>query len=97
MRLLDPAGRPTVPSARCTSCQAEIVWTVTVTGTRMPVDLAPYATGNVRLDLDGFTIRATVTPDATPDMFDPTDSGFRYLSHFATCAHADEWRKEETS
>lgn len=94
MRLLDAAGRPTVPTSRCTSCQAELVWTLTVPGTRMPVDVAPTPTGNVRLDLDGFTIRATVTPDATPDMFDPTDSGFRYLSHFATCPDAAAWRSQ---
>lgn len=90
--LVDPAGRPTVPTARCSSCQAEIVWTHTLTGERMPIDLRPSPIGNIRIDVRGVQLVATVTPDSTPDMFDSTDSGIRYVSHFATCPQAAEWR-----
>lgn len=92
MKLLDPAGRPTVPTSLCRSCQAQIVWVHTRTGERMPIDPDPSAVGNIRLDLHGYQIFATVTPDATPDMFDPSDSGLRYLPHWASCPQADEWR-----
>lgn len=97
MKLLDAAGRPTVPTARCSSCHAEIVWVHTLAGERMPVDLHPSPLGNIRLNVHGYQIVATVVSDATPDMFDPTDSGLRFLSHFATCADADAWRKGASS
>lgn len=93
VKLLDNAGRPTVPTARCGSCHAEVVWVHTRAGERMPINPSPSPLGNLRLDLHGRQIFATVTPDATPDMFDPNDSGVRYLSHFATCPEADEWRQ----
>lgn len=36
-------------TAQCRSCQAEVIWTVTAKGKRMPVDATPNPAGNVVL------------------------------------------------
>lgn len=76
---------------RCGSCGQPIVWTVTEGGERMPCDAHPVAGGNVRI-IPGSPARSTITPGGMLDLFDPTDDGVRYVSHFATCVDADSWR-----
>lgn len=77
----------------CTSCGAEIVWTITEAGKRSPVDAVPAVNGNLRLTPEsGFT--RSRAAGAAIDLTDPDDDGARYLSHFATCAHADEHRRK---
>lgn len=63
----------------CKSCGAEIIWTVTDKGKRMPVDAAPEH--RFTLVRQGADMRAVYVPV--------------YTSHFATCPHADEHRKEK--
>lgn len=76
----------------CTSCQADIVWCVTDAGKRIPVDALPAPGGNLRLIDEGQVTRAVVA-GAGIDLFDPTDTGVRHVSHFATCPNAAEHRR----
>jgi hypothetical protein len=66
--------------ARCTSCQAEILWTVTEAGKRMPVDATPAGKVTVLVK--------------NPDGSDTPVSKSRdhYVSHFATCPSAAKHR-----
>jgi hypothetical protein len=73
-------------STRCKSCDAEIVWAITTSGKKMPVDVTPSSIGNVVLALDGMNLYATVTSQDDPRP--------RHTSHFATCPHAATHRKE---
>lgn len=88
----------------CTSCGAPILWAVTETGKRIPVDREPVAGGNLRLatverDADGKVTVCDISPPtarvvgATIDLFDPGDNGERWMPHHATCPQANEWRK----
>lgn len=65
---------PSAPRVKCRSCGHPIVWIVTGSGRRMPVDAVRAL--NRRLDDD------TELPPG------------RGESHFATCPHANDWRKE---
>lgn len=78
---------------KCRSCNALIIWSVTRRGRRMPVDAEPRPNGNVTLrHQDG---DANLPPVAEHD-----DDGrlalfadrSRYVSHFATCETASQWR-----
>lgn len=91
-RLLRPGKVST-----CRSCGARIVWTKTeASGGLMPVDAAPAEGGNVLFTgveastMDGGTI-PVARVEAGPPLFD--DGEPRYLSHFATCPDADDWRR----
>ena len=78
----------------CRSCSAEIVWLrIRPGGRRMPVDLEPSPAGNILADLSaagGVVLSAAalrVVKEETPD--EPL-----YVSHFATCPQAGEWRRK---
>lgn len=73
-------------SATCSTCGAHIVWVITPTGKKMPVDAAPSERGTLRVFWDdgADSLRAVV---------DRGHEGDRYLSHFATCAHANDHRR----
>lgn len=77
-------------SATCRSCGAAIVWALTQTEKRMPVDAAPSARGNLVLsnDADG-KLRVRNAGDD-----DPTDQ--RHTSHFVTCPAAAEHRRAKS-
>jgi hypothetical protein len=76
--------------ARCRSCGAEVIWAVTASGKRMPVDADPVPEGNVLLADDGDgTVHASVMPEAQALL---TEEPMR-LSHFVTCPQADEHRR----
>lgn len=70
----------------CRSCGAEIIWAVTELGKRMPLDAEPAErpTGLFRIqrEEDGAVRAFSVSGQPV------------YLSHFATCPHADQHRKE---
>jgi hypothetical protein len=74
--------------SHCRSCEAPIIWTVTASGKRMPVDADPLiAPRGFRLeDLDGETITAVFT-------LAPAPGEQLYLSHFATCPHSAQHRR----
>jgi len=76
---------------RCKSCSAPIIWAITKTGNRMPVDARPHPNGNVQLTQEG-----SATPWATvhkqgPGLF---DEWVGHMPHHATCPDADKWRKQ---
>lgn len=78
---------------RCRDCPAQIVWTVTNNGRRMPVDLLPVLGGNVVL-----TTGTDTTPESRVLSRDETErragNGTRaFVSHFATCPNAPARRK----
>lgn len=78
-------------AARCSSCNGRIVWALTSTGRRMPVDLAPVEGGNVLLveQAGGLPPRAEVLGKADR----PAEGVLTYLSHFSTCPEAGAHRR----
>lgn len=78
--------------ATCASCGAPIVWAETVNGHPMPVDAEARTDGNITL-----IERETLPPVALygkvtqPELGDPP----RYVSHFATCPQATQWRRRQ--
>lgn len=79
----------------CRSCGAPVVWAVTTTGKRMPVDADPVDGGNVLLSpavSSGQAPTATVVGKAVqPNLFG--DDSPRYVSHFSTCPNAARHRQ----
>jgi len=70
----------------CESCDAEIFWARTQSGKAMPVDVDPRPDGNVVVvDQDPLTV--LVLKGGEPA------GGLRYVSHFATCSHANQHRR----
>lgn len=81
------------PRARCGSCRAEVIWTVTAaTGKRMPVDAEPTPDGNVVLAAPTTRSGAPVSYAAQVGALLIEDDGVRFTSHFATCPNANEHR-----
>lgn len=81
------------PSARstCRSCNAEIIWTVTRNGKRMPVDFEPTPTGDFVLDKES---DGSFTSNRYSH-FVHDESRPRRKSHFETCPNAKQHRKEK--
>lgn len=80
----------------CRSCRAPIVWATTEQGKSMPIDAGPVDNGNVYyLDQKSSPPRVRVLAGPQPTLEEDADSadGLRYLSHFATCPQADQWRR----
>lgn len=69
---------------RCKSCNAAILWCLTTTGAKMPVDQRQSPNGNLILEYDSAT-------DSTLARHVPAGTG-THLSHFATCPNADKHR-----
>lgn len=76
--------------AKCRSCGAAIVWTLTEAGRRMPVDVEPSDDGTLRLeefqDGSGVIYAFVVRGNASPREL--------YRSHFATCPNAASHRNQ---
>ncbi len=77
----------------CRSCGVPIIWTVTHKGRKMPVDAEAVPNGNIRLRQEGDKVIAEYPGKEHPSLLE--DDRKRYVSHFATCDHSDEWRKHE--
>lgn len=69
----------------CRSCGAEIIWCVTESGKRIPVDRAPSKIGNLELVDQGNDPPLAKTASA--------EAKWKFVSHFATCPHAAKHRK----
>lgn len=69
----------------CRSCGAEIIWALTDSGKRMPVDAEPVEGGNLRLIPDGDVVRVEVVMGGGAPL--------QHRPHFATCPEADIWRR----
>lgn len=83
------------PEAKyCRSCGAELIWTVTANGKRMPVDIAPREDGNILLTEypDGLMTAEYVKPTLFEEWDVPAPEPRRHLSHFRTCKQSKEWR-----
>jgi hypothetical protein len=72
----------------CRSCGAAIRWVRTDNDRRMPVDAEPVAGGNVELE----EVDAVVT---LAHYVEPEPDVERYISRFATCPQAKDWRTSQ--
>jgi hypothetical protein len=68
--------------AFCRGCNARIEWHKTAAGKAIPLDPDPHPDGNITFDSAARVVYAA--KGSKPRM---------YLSHFATCPKADEFRK----
>jgi hypothetical protein len=71
-------------TSKCRGCGADIIWTVTEQGNRMPVDARPEK----RLLLMG-----RQRDDQAPIAM----ARDTYMSHFATCPNAAEFRRRDVA
>lgn len=77
----------------CHSCEAAIIWSLSQRGKRMPFDAEPITDWT---DLRGlWVIRDGVALPATTAL--PLPEEPVYKSHFATCPHANQHRRERAS
>jgi hypothetical protein len=79
---------------KCRSCGAPLRWAEHFeTGKRMPLDPLPAEDGNVRIvdwsDKPGLSLPIIAVGASSPPGITP----YRYMSHFATCPDAVDWRK----
>lgn len=77
---------------RCSTCRADIVWAVTRSRKRIPLEAEPIVAGNIRVRHGKGALLAEVVGQMR-DMFDDTDDGVRYESHFVRCPDASEHRR----
>lgn len=68
---------------RCRACDAPMGWCKTADGKDAPIDIEPHPDGNLVIDQDGVALYAQ--RGSFPVM---------YLSHFATCIHADRFKRK---
>ena len=82
-------------SSSCRSCHAPVRWVFTLPKMkRAPIDPDPVPDGNMWVDHweAGTPVMAVgLNHDAVP-----RSEPFSYYSHFVTCVHAAQWRKEGT-
>jgi hypothetical protein len=76
---------------RCRLCKAPIAWATSQRDRPIPLDVEPAPRGNLRLEPlgDGEAPRALFVPELERDRY----VGRLYLSHFATCPYAEEFRR----
>jgi hypothetical protein len=78
-------------TATCRSCGAAIRWATTASGKRMPLDRDPVDDGNLALIIDvGLDV---VAVPVAPRQALLDDDGRRFVSHYATCPDAEQWRR----
>jgi len=78
---------------KCRSCGADVVWTETTSGKRMPVDLEPTTEGNIILGLRHE--RPPVALVQTKQALELLKGELLYTSHFVTCPQSKKWRKHD--
>lgn len=79
--------------AACRSCGAEVVWGTNVsTGSAMPIDVEPSDIGNVSRYDELRGPQFVVLPPRKASAMRACGQQL-FLSHFATCPHADSWRR----
>lgn len=82
---------------KCRSCHQDILWAVTRSGKKMPVDavadMRPIASGGGQfvLALHGGEYGELKAEKWQPEHGEKRN---RYTSHFASCKQAGDWRKE---
>ena len=73
--------------SECRSCGEQIIWTVTSTGKKMPVDADTSSEGTFRLEESGDqmdVVAVFAKKGSEPEL---------HVSHFATCPDRSSWRK----
>lgn len=91
LRNADRRWRYSMPegSAKCRSCQAPIFWAKSKKGKLMPMDSEPVETGHFLItDRHGDHPLATFVKDTSAAQ---PETKF-YVSHYATCRDAGDWR-----
>jgi len=79
--------------SECRSCGAEVVWTLTSKGKRMPCDLLPVEGGDFFLFRVGDNIDAVHAKSRDERASKAERRGQdRFASHFATCPNAAQHR-----
>lgn len=81
-------------SSVCRACKAPITWAKTETGRAIPLDPELASDGNIAIIGDGDEPVAVVLDRAVLERL--RENGERrlfYRSHFASCPHADEFRR----
>jgi len=79
---------------RCRSCKAPIIWAVTKTGKRMPVDETPTKGGNIILGMR-WQLPPIAHVQTEQQLALLRERGeVLYVSHFATCKQGKKWRKK---
>lgn len=90
------------PDGECSRCSAPIKWVIQTTGSLQPLDPDPRADGNivltgltrphgVRENVPEVRVLTKAERDATGAL--ALDYGSRYVTHFATCPNARDFRK----
>ena len=85
---------PAQTASACRSCKAPILWVRTEKQKRMPLDATPVDASTHQRNT--FVLRDTASPAgplaiaATPQQL---PGEVYYVSHFATCPHAQEHRR----
>jgi hypothetical protein len=95
--LADDAPPPVLPwsTSGCRSCGARIVWAITSSGKRMPVDAASSPIGNIMLVSPDGSIEeppSALVLHTEADMAGVPPEQL-HLSHFVTCPKAANWRR----
>lgn len=75
---------------QCRGCSADVFYAVTAKGKRMPVDAVASPHGNVAITAANPPVAVVVSKGQAAGM---RAAGHQlYLSHFASCVRADEFR-----
>jgi hypothetical protein len=78
----------------CKSCKRPIVWAVSEkTQKKLPLDPEPVLGGN--LHMVGEQPQPYGRPAPLVRAVEPDELVHRFVSHFATCPQADQWRKTD--
>lgn len=77
----------------CESCGATILWGLTKNDKRIPLDPVPVKNGN--LDVQPMPENPEVVGRALYVKPDPDVE--RYVTHYATCVHGDEHRRQKAA
>jgi len=73
----------------CASCKAPVFFAVVNHGKSGPIDAEPVESGNLRMISSEYPVQMTTHNQLE---LGENDDGLRYVSHFSTCPHAEDWR-----
>lgn len=79
----------------CRSCRAHIIWGVDAVSRKpMPIDAEPSPNGNISMYVShGGDVRLMVLAKSKASAMRAAGQPL-YLSHFGSCPHAADWRKD---
>ena len=70
----------------CRGCGAYVLWLISPKDKLTPIDPTPVPNGNLRVDMEYGVWLMILEPDQVPE-------SERYVTHFATCPNAKEFRR----